>query len=515
MFARNALEKTLAALGFLVAACAASAAPTTLPPDLEAALAARFDGIKAAHGTLFETLDPNDYRHPYERKVVGEIMKDPKVLELLPEATEIVAQVNKEYHRQHLMQGVLCSPTQFPEIYAMAQENAAALKMKPGFKVYVMNSAQMNAYTWSIDQDNYGVALFSGLIRALSPDELRFVLAHEMGHVKSKHVLTGVLLQLYAKKHDALPKVLQASATEDGKASEKKAMRASPFETLMDDLPADLATRLAGKLGGGIRPLMVTEAEEANFQRLGQAQEYSSDRAGIVATAKRKESMMGLVKLSSGDMGKLEGFDLDAYLAQVEAVLADMTSEELKNLMAGEGSHAFTIMRVGELDRFYAGSEYQDAASTQGTSVFTRIVSAYFQVGGDLAAAALKLKKFQEGTGAEEMNALERRMLEKKLTEAVTPRLAAVEALAPAVLETITGLGLAGENPAFELFAAYLKAKKTGKPVEPVLAKLVEALQFALQEPDLTPDQKATLEARLATTKALKKLGSSDDDDEE
>ena len=513
MFATKKFVRALAALGFCLAAGLASASPATLPPELEASLAARLDSLKATHGALFETLDPNDYRHPYERKVVGEIMKDPKVLELLPEATEIVQQVNKEYHRQHLMQGVLCSPTQFPEIYAMAQQNAAALQMKAGFKVYVMNSAQMNAYTWSIDQDNYGVALFSGLIRALTQDELRYVLAHEMGHVKSKHVLTGVLLQLYAKKYDALPKVLQATADQKEKA-EKKAMKASPFELMMSDFPASLTATLAAKLGGKLRPLLVTEAEESNFQRLGQAQEYSSDRAGIVATAKRKESMMGLVKLSSGDMGKLEGFDLDAYLAQVESVLTDMSSEELKNLMSGEGSHAFTIMRVGELDRFYNGDEYQNAASTHGTSVFTRIVSAYYQVGGDLAAAGEKLKKFREGTGAEEMNALERRLTEKKLTEAVAPRQAAVDELLPTVFDTITGLGLAGANPAFDLFAAYVKARKSGKPVEPALTKLVEVLQFELQKPDLTPDQKATLEARLEAVKALKKLGAKADDED-
>jgi hypothetical protein len=509
-------RKSLALTGLMTAALAlaSSATASELSPDLETRLEARFEAVRTEHPNAFEALDPNDYRHPWERRVVGELLADPKIKELMPKALEMAEEFNQAYHRQHLLNGILVSETQFPWLYQMAQENAEALQMKKGFKLYVMNSAQMNAYTWSIDQDNYGVALFSGILNGMTREELRFVLAHEMGHVKSKHILTTILIQLYAEKHGDLPEVFQAAS--DEAVAEKVELPGTYLAEELAHLPKGVATGLARRLGGGVvKPLHISAEAEANFKRLQQAAEYSSDRAGVVGTGDREKSMMGLVKLASGHVGGMEGFDLDQYLEQIEAVLADMDPSELEGVLAQEGGHAFTLMRVAEAERFFESDEYANAARTQGASVFRRVVSAYFQSSQALQAAQEALKDFQEADDREEINSLKRRMKMRELSKAVAARQAPEAALRPLVTETISEVGLRSENAAFEMLMRYAQARKDGAPFGPVASELVEQLQFELQQPDLTPAEKAELERKLAKAKALPDVGDEDEDEDE
>jgi hypothetical protein len=501
--------KVLVLTASLAGTLAGHSSAHTLPPELEARLREKFTQFTADHGRLFEKLDPNDFRHPYERKVVGQLMKDEKVKALLPEANRVAGEINTAYHRRHLLSGVLCSLAQFPEIHKMAQENATALALKPGFKVYVMNSAQMNAYTWSIDEDNYGVALFSGLIKGLSREELRYVLAHEMGHVKSKHILTSILVELYYEKYEKLPPVF--SLKDDGKSDDgakRDRVQLTGAALGLGDLPASLRGDLVQRLGAaGLTPLKISETEEANLARMSQAAEYSSDRAGAVASGLVTESMMGLVKLASGHTGDAGGFDMATYLKQIETVLASLSHSELKEMMASEGSHAFTLMRVGELELFFKSPEYGKATDAKDRSVMREILSAEFQIATVLTDANEELKKFRSGNTAGEMNALERRLREKEFSETIGPRETAEAALSPLILDTIVEIGLASlSNAAFESYVDFARMKKTGVPVKPLTEKIIEKLKFALTAPDLAPEVKAELERKLKVAEEIKKL---------
>lgn len=509
---------TLALAALVTLAPLAPAHP--LSPELEQSIRERFEALTAQHGDHYEALDPDDYRHPFERRVVTELMKNPEIQAMLPEAMKVAADINQQYHRQHLLNGVLVSETQFPEIHQMALENAAALRMKTGFKIYVMNSAQMNAYTWSIDQENYGVALYSGIIKALTPAELRYVLAHEMGHVKSRHILNSVLLQMYFEKHQDLPPELATYAGKkkaEAEAQEKKERPAEAMVAGMVDLPVSMARGITQAVAGRLRPLMITGDQETALKLLQQAAEYSSDRAGMVAAADRETGMLGLVKLASGQVGELGGFDLDAYVAQVEAVLESMSDADLEAMVSGEGDHAFTLMRVAEVGRFHDSDAYQNAARTAEASVFVRVVSATLQVATKLLAAQEQLEEFNEDPQAkEELNALVRRRREKVLTEAVARYAAPEEALRSLTVDACAEFGLArsDEGP-FDLFAEYALARRSGEPFGGVVEALRAKIQFLLQGDELEPDQRVELERKLKVLEAIETVedqGGEDDD---
>ena len=485
----------------------AHAGSPSLPPAMEAALQQKFDAFTAEHGKLFERLDPDDLRHPYEKKVISALYKDQKIKDLMPEASKIVEDLNTQYHHQHLLNGVLCSETQFPEIYKLARENAAALQMKQGFKVYVLNSAQINAYTWSIDENNYGIALFSGLIRAVPMDQLKAILGHEMGHVKSRHILSTVLVQLYYKKYKALPPVfsLNADGTQD---TGTKTKERAPEQSLgFTDLPPSFAGDLQRRLGfAAAEPFKLSDAESMNFTKFQQAAEYTGDRTGAVASGDRQLTLLGMVKLASGHTGELGGFDLDTYLHQIEEVLATMTNQELQDMMGTEGSHAFTLMRVGELDNFFKSPDFVQARDARKVSVFRDIMSAEFQIAGIMLETMAAQKKFFASAAAQELNALERRLKEKEFSDIIVPRQAADAVLNPLVYDTINELGLSNANAAFDIYESYARLRKSGVAIRPISEKLVERLKFELTNEQLPPAQADELKRKLKIAVELRDM---------
>jgi Zn-dependent protease with chaperone function len=83
---------------------------------------------------------------------------------------------------------VLVSEKQFGEIY----ETTVALSRVLGIEtppVYLKEDPSINAFTFGTDESNVYIVITRGLLDVVTPRELAFVLGHEMGHIKSRHVL--------------------------------------------------------------------------------------------------------------------------------------------------------------------------------------------------------------------------------------------------------------------------------------------------------------------------------------
>ncbi|XSG81697.1 MAG: zinc metalloprotease HtpX [Methyloligella sp. ZOD6] len=75
-----------------------------------------------------------------------------------------------------------------PELYRMVQELAKAAEL-PMPKVYVMQNDQPNAFATGRNPQNAAVAVTTGILRTLSPEELAGVIAHELAHIKNHDTL--------------------------------------------------------------------------------------------------------------------------------------------------------------------------------------------------------------------------------------------------------------------------------------------------------------------------------------
>ncbi len=79
-----------------------------------------------------------------------------------------------------------------PALYQFARDTAdmAHNAGMPAPRIYVIESAQPNAFATGRDLNNAAVAATTGLLRQLNRQEVMGVMAHELAHVKSRDTLT-------------------------------------------------------------------------------------------------------------------------------------------------------------------------------------------------------------------------------------------------------------------------------------------------------------------------------------
>jgi heat shock protein HtpX len=76
-----------------------------------------------------------------------------------------------------------------PGYYAMVRDLAANAGL-PMPRVYIMDNDQPNAFATGRNPENAAVAATTGLLNALSEEEVAGVMAHELAHIKNRDTLT-------------------------------------------------------------------------------------------------------------------------------------------------------------------------------------------------------------------------------------------------------------------------------------------------------------------------------------
>ena len=89
------------------------------------------------------------------------------------------------------------TPEQAPELHAMV-ERLCAMADLPKPKVAMIDTDMPNAFATGRSPKHAAVAVTSGLMRRLDPEEIEGVLAHELSHVANRDVLVMTLASFFA-----------------------------------------------------------------------------------------------------------------------------------------------------------------------------------------------------------------------------------------------------------------------------------------------------------------------------
>jgi Zn-dependent protease with chaperone function len=201
---------------------------------------------------------------------------------------------------------------QFSRLHALLADAARILDAPELPELYVSANPAPNALT--IGMNKPFIVVTSGLVDLLDDEEMRFVLAHELGHAMSGHAVYQSLLQRLI----ALSGVLNA-------------------------IP----------MGGlGIRAIM------AALMEWSRKAELSADRAGLLATQDPPTAFRVHMQLASG--GHLEDLDPTSFFAQGQEYddAGDLRDSVLKLLLIEARSHPFAVVRAAELRRWVESGEY-------------------------------------------------------------------------------------------------------------------------------------------------------------
>jgi heat shock protein HtpX len=225
------------------------------------------------------------------------------------------------------------------EYYAMVQDLAQRAEL-PMPRVYIMHSPQPNAFATGRNPQNAAVCASTGLIEAMSREELAGVMAHELAHVKNYDTLTMAVAATIGGAISMLAQFLQFGALFGGNR-ENNGGALSWIGVLVTIILAPLAAMLV--------QMAVSRSREYQADRLGSL--ISGNPLWLASALRKIEHFVRGIPNETAE--RAPG---TAHLF----IINPLTGQGMDNLFS---THPNTDNRIAELEKLAAELGAQPARS--------------------------------------------------------------------------------------------------------------------------------------------------------
>jgi len=260
------------------------------------------------------------YAFTLDAQLRQKIAKVRPVRDLARALTALSAPVIKQ---KSLFDGVAVGPGQYPSVHRSAEECARRLGIAPP-QIFIVHSLEMNAFAIATDDIEPVIILNSRLVEVMEPNELKFIIGHECGHIHNLHSVYNLAGEMIS---NSASRVVLDKTVKAGIAA--KLIMVANY-TIVVQL-------LSGVVSEGLRLF---------FQNWSRCAEITCDRAGLICCGDVRDSQYALAKLKIGGLDHLEGFSIDEYVRQLGSV---NQFERINELVA---SHPLLPRRIQALDIF-------------------------------------------------------------------------------------------------------------------------------------------------------------------
>jgi Zn-dependent protease with chaperone function len=304
----------------------------------------------------FPSIGAVTWEHPADRAALQTLRSIPGVEEVIK---RVLAMLGGERGIRLLFQGnaVRVGPTQFPRLWTLHTEVCTTFDWEVVPELYVSQTPFVNAGAYGIDTPF--IVINSSAIELLHDDELRVLLAHELGHVMSGHALYHTIAAILALiSLGALPMLagiallpVRLAFLEWSRKSELSADRAG----LLGSQDIVASQRLFMKFAGGGRgPEFAGQLNIDAF--MTQANEYASTNEGLDVVYKLLATLALTHPMSTIRAGELQGW---------------VASGAYERIVRGEYTHRGVETRERPLsdDMAAAGRHYAETARETASQV--------------------------------------------------------------------------------------------------------------------------------------------------
>lgn len=258
-------------------------------------------------------LRADHFRHPLDLQATNSLKQLPG-LDLL--VRQVLGGVGEQFfYLENIASSILVSDQQLPHLHQLLLDACQTLDLEPP-QLYIRQHPVPNAYTFAMRGKQAFIVVHTSLIELLTPEEIKAVIAHELGHLKCEHGVYLTLANLVVLAANLLP----------------------PW----------------GKI--------LTQGLQTQLMEWVRCAEFSCDRAALLAIQEPRVVMSVLMKLSGGSPSLAPHLNLDAFVAQArtyDQISSTELGELLKQTQTAQLTHPLPVLRAREIDRWSSSPNYQ------------------------------------------------------------------------------------------------------------------------------------------------------------
>lgn len=201
-----------------------------------------------------------------------------------------------------------------PELNKLIDDAISILNIDDIPRVYLEWGYNINGYTRGYE-DTTMMVLNTGVIDLMDDMEQTFVIGHELGHIKSKHVIYHTLAALIASSISYLPII------------------------------------------GSVPELFVLA-----LTRWSRMSEFTADRAGLLACQDVDAALRAIIKMSGVPHKYFDKINVESFLKEAESLQKDLSFTDKafeKVLNAVYNDHPWVLIRALELKKWVDSGEYE------------------------------------------------------------------------------------------------------------------------------------------------------------
>lgn len=262
--------------------------------------------------TVLTGISPRAWEHPADRAALNSLRAVPGLDQVMK---FLVGMTNEKSLRLlFLSSTVKCSETQFPRVTSLRNEAARIMDADYLPDIFVTQSPVLNA--GAIGVDTPFISLNSELVRHFSDEELLSVIAHEMAHIMSGHVLYKTLLWVLMNMGIMIFRL--------------------PLSQLV----------LMGLIGA--------------LREWDRKSELSADRAALLTIQNPEVQYRTLLKLAGGF--ETDQMNIQEFFAQADEYdsYGNVVDSVYKSLNLFTQTHPFPVLRIKDLRDWYESGRYEE-----------------------------------------------------------------------------------------------------------------------------------------------------------
>lgn len=255
-------------------------------------------------------LEHSQYEHPFDKAALEKLESIPLMKKFFTWITTNT--VERIYTVQYTGSNLKVTKDNYPQIYQYLVDACKILDFKDIPDMYIEWDYAINATT--VGAEHPIIILNSGLIDLCNDDEIMFAIGHEVGHIKSNHMLYHMMAQVVNFFIDAIPG----------------------------------GTIVAGGLQFALY----------YWYRMS---EFTADRAGLMCCQNPDAMMSAFIKMAGLPLNEFDNIRTETFIQQArdfKMLDYEGMNKVVKFLSIADETHPWTVMRASELLKWIDSGEY-------------------------------------------------------------------------------------------------------------------------------------------------------------